>query len=72
LERTKNGLNVPSKDFTSDYESFKILRKAERQFLEVALKVVPSSFQKDIKKVLEGYNIRLKDEFLNLSLRFNI
>jgi len=69
-ERTKRGLNVPSEELCSDYESWKILKEAEDVFIDVALKIVPSRWQKDLQGIKTMYPGR--EKFLELSLRLDV
>jgi len=71
-ERTKRGLNIPDKDLTSDYESFKLLIKAEDRLFKIMLKIQPLRFKEDLNKLGTLRGTDIYKEFINICLRMEL
>lgn len=71
-ERLKRGLNIPNEELTSDYLSFKILKQAEQEFLDIALNILPNELKKELEILKESGNYEHRKKFIDISLSLDI
>lgn len=71
-ERIKKGFKYSHYNLTFDYKSRTLLDNAEKEFLTVALKILPKEFQKKLKSIVDNYHWKHTKEFLDISLKFDL
>jgi hypothetical protein len=69
-ERTKRGLKVPSVEYTSDFESWKLLRIAEDNLIDYALSVLPEPLKTQLKDIKKHFTV--KEKFLDTVCRLDV
>jgi len=70
-ERTKRGLKIPDKNFTSDYQTFKELKEAENKFLEIAFKVLPKELAQELEPIKTSM-CDIRKKFIDICLKLKV
>ena len=72
-ERTARGLKIPDYNTTADHESRPQLRKAENEFIDLAISILPNKLRGQFEKMKDDIKLNAthRNKFLDLNLRLN-
>jgi len=64
-------VNVESEEYITNLETLEQLNKAEISFMEVIYRTLPDTLKPQIRKVIDGFNYKLKEKLIEIGLKLD-
>ena len=64
-------VNVESEEYVTNIETLENLHKAEKSFMEVIYRTLPDSMKPNIRKVIDGFDYKLKEKLIDIGLKLD-